>query len=1032
MSKDTTHTNEGLSEAYKEMMERTGFYRDGRPTTGVIEATTLRENSNGLLDKRIKYSAVIDSTKLNADAIFELSGSPCIYFTSLSQAEPDPAELAQLYKTAWNQGLAPMLWISTPTKVLLYNCYSKKPAPDDENHSKRHLIELFEQTEIGLRQLNDFAGRLQLESGRFWQHEKARQIDRRQRVDAALLADLREAEHLLMKEKLEPKVAHALLGRSIFVAYLHDRGVLDSSFFREHFNVENFVELLSSEFAESATYEVFEWVRKTFNGDLFPLEHKDEDGHVIHEQDLVNKTHLAKVGDLLAGVEMRTGQGRLWPYKFDVIPIELISSIYEMFIHSSNTQIARERSTYYTPINLVDLVLSEVFKQLHADANVLDLSCGSGVFLVESLRRLVARRVASGEEWSRELVRDTLYKQIYGVDISSEAVRIAAFSLYLTALELDPDMQSLDKIQFQHLRGKNLFDADAFDESASFNQKEPFAIKNFQAIVGNPPWRRKIANSLAEKYCKKRGYPITRRSLDQPFLWRIADFTNEKTLIGLILHSNPLFSHMPEALEARMKLLTRLNPLVIVNLSALRQDGLFPKSDAPATVLIAEGGHSQINGCFYLVCAEHSESFKRHGIIEIGPENIKKISIQHVISDTDVLKIASWGNARDMALIARLRATFPPLRSLVKEPRSIRRRNDEWLGGQGFQEAGGSQKAPKLIGKKWLPSGEMQPYLLEPEGLEEISPEQRFHRPRDPRIYEAPLVITTRGLGVNGFFSAFCLTDVVYTEEYYGISVPRHQEYFAHYLNGVLNSSLISYFLFLTASVWGVERDKIEPNDLLRLPLPTFIQDDNGHIVSLVVRLEERLRLTQNQAIRAEIKEQLDKAVFDLYDLSEVERILVQDTLNFTIDLRMKGETSKALDRPENEELKAYSLQLINTIQPFFRTLNEVMMEADIFETKTAPLQLIKFSVVPVPGRIPSIQVIAEQALDDVLGRIATQLPTRIAETIYTRRNLRIYEGNDYYIVKPSQRRYWSCSAALNDADTIISEQMKGNYASIR
>jgi hypothetical protein len=354
---------------------------------------------------------------------------------------------------------------------------------------------------------------------------------------------------------------------------------------------------------------------------------------------------------------------------------------------------------------------------------------------------------------------------------------------------------------------------------------------------------------------------------------------------------------MPEALEARMKLLTRLNPLVIVNLSALRQDGLFPKSDAPATVLIAEGGHSQMNGCFYLVCAEHSESFKRHGIIEIGPENIKKISIQHVISDTDVLKIASWGNARDMALIARLRATFPPLRSLVKEPRSIRRRNDEWLGGQGFQEAGGSQKAPKLIGKKWLPSGEMQPYLLEPEGLEEISPEQRFHRPRDPRIYEAPLVITTRGLGVNGFFSAFCLTDVVYTEEYYGISVPRHQEYFAHYLNGVLNSSLISYFLFLTASVWGVERDKIEPNDLLRLPLPTFIQDDNGHIVSLVVRLEERLRLTQNQAIRAEIKEQLDKAVFDLYDLSEVERILVQDTLNFTIDLRMKGETSKALDR---------------------------------------------------------------------------------------------------------------------------------------
>lgn len=1029
MSKDTMHTNEGVSEAYKEMMEHTGFYRDGRSTEGVIEAATLRENSNGLLDKRIKYSAVIDSTKLNANAIFELSGSPCIYFTSLSQAEPDPAELAQLYKTAWNQGLAPMLWISTPTKVLLYNCYSNKPAPDDEKHPGRHLIELFEHTEKGLRELNDFAGRLQLESGRFWQHEKAKQIDRRQRVDAALLADLQVAERLLVKAGLEGIVAHALLGRSIFVAYLHDRGILDSNFFRERFNVEHFVELLSSEFAKSATYKIFEWVRKTFNGDLFPLEHEDEDGHVIHEQDLVNKTHLAKVGDLLAGVEMKTGQGRLWPYKFDVIPIELISSIYEMFIHSSNTQIARERSTYYTPINLVDLVLSEIFKHLHADANVLDLSCGSGVFLVESLRRLVARRVASGGKWSRELVRDTLYKQIYGVDISSEAVQIAAFSLYLTALELDPDMQSLDKIQFQHLRGKNLFDADAFDESASFNQKEPFAIKNFQAIVGNPPWRRKNANSLAKKYCEKRGYPITRRSLDQPFLWRIADFTNEKTLIGLILHSNPLFSHMPEALEARMKLLTRLNPLVIVNLSALRQDGLFPKSDAPATVLIAEGRHSQVNGCFYLVCVEHSESFKRHGIIEIGPENIKKISIQHIVSDTDVLKIASWGNARDMALIARLRATFPPLQSLIKKPRSVKNRNEEWLGGQGFRGSG-TDKATKFYGKKWLPSGEMEPYRIDTDSLEPFRL-QGLDRSRDPQIYEAPLVITTRGLGADGFFSAFSPNDLIYTEEYYGISFPRQQEYSAHYLNGILNSSLASYFLFLTASVWGVERDKVEPNDLLRLPLPIPTKD-NQHKISLIVRFEEQLRVSQNQATSAEIKEQLDKAVFDLYDLSEVERILVQDTLNFTIDLRMKGEISKALDRPENEELKAYSLQLINTIQPFFRTLNEVMMEADIFETKTAPLQVIKFSVVPIPGRIPSIQVIAEQALDDVLRRIATQLPTRIAETIYTRRNLRIYEGNDYYIVKPSQCRYWSCSAALNDADTIISEQMKGNYASIR
>lgn len=1031
MIEDTRPTNGNLPAAYKEMMERTGFYRDGKPTSGIIEAVNLSKNNTDLLDKRIKYSSVIDPAKLNATAIFELSGSPCIYFTNLAQTDPDPAEIARLRKIAWNQGLAPMLWIITPTKVLLYNCYAR-PDPDNETDAKKHLIDLFEQTESGLRQLNDFAGRRQIDSGRFWEHDKARQIDRRQRVDESLLTDLEEVESLLVKAGLKTTVAHALLGRSIFVAYLQDRGILDTKFFHENFGVENFAELLlSTSIANAAKYEIFEWVRKTFNGDLFPLEHKDEFGHIIHERDLVDHPHLAKVGNFLAGVEMKTGQMRLWPYKFDVIPIELISSIYEKFIHSSDSRLARERSTYYTPINLVDLVLSEVFKQLPTNANVLDMSCGSGVFLVESLRRLVACRVASGEVWSREVIRDTLYNQIYGVDISKEAIQIAAFSLYLTALELDPDLQSLDKIKFHNLHEKNLYDADAFNIDAPFNEKGPFATKNFQAIVGNPPWRRKKANILAEEYCNQHNYPVTRRSLDQAFLWRIADFANENTVIGLILHSRPLFSHMSDSLEARKRLLTRFNPRVIVNLSALRQEGLFPKSDAPATILIAEGSNSNRTDTFFLACAEYTEAFKRHGIIEIGSENIKKISVEHVLSDSDALKIASWGTARDLALISRLRALYPPLRNLIKEPKSVKKRTLEWLGGQGFQGSGGSKIAPELVGKKWLPSGVMQPYLLATDGLEEILPERRYLFPRDVRIYEAPLVITKRGLNADGFFSAFSSDDVVYTEQYYGISFPHQQEYLAHFLNGVLNSYLASYFLFLTASVWGVERDKVEPNDLLRFPLP-IPTEDNEHLVALIVESVKKLGLSQVRATIAETKSQLNNAVFDLYDLSEVERVLVEDTVNYTIDFRMKREESTALEPPENEELIAYSSQLIDAIKPFLQALNEMAMIADIYETKTASLQIVKFSLDPFPGRIPPIRVIGGQVLDDVLKKIALQLPMKLADTVYTRRNLRIYSGSDFYVIKSSQRRYWNRSAALNDADTIISEQLKGNYAAVR
>src|SRR3990172_7089646 len=177
--------------AYEHAMELAGFYRSGRPALGVIDAASLRTSNQ--VDKRIRYSTVIDPSRLNATAIFELSGSPCIYFPRLDQADPPATELARLHELAWNQGLAPMLWVVTPAKVLLYNCYSG-PSSEDRANTQRHVIGIFEQTESDLRRLNDFAGRLQIESGTFWRHERAQRIDRRQRVDALLLEDLIDAE----------------------------------------------------------------------------------------------------------------------------------------------------------------------------------------------------------------------------------------------------------------------------------------------------------------------------------------------------------------------------------------------------------------------------------------------------------------------------------------------------------------------------------------------------------------------------------------------------------------------------------------------------------------------------------------------------------------------------------------------------------------------------------------------------------------------------------------------------------------------
>jgi hypothetical protein len=1003
---------------YQRVMEETGFYRNGVPTGGVIEAESLR-NDNQQLEKRIKYSPVIDPEQINATAIFELSGSPCIYFTQLEQSNPDPRELARLHKLSWNHGLAPMLWVVTPTNVRLYNCYSE---PTEDN-PESNLIALFENTEASLKQLNEHASRLQLESGEFWQWQNARKIDRKKRVDRVLVEDLHASEKKLRAEGLESQVAHALLMRSIFVAYLQDRGILDTQFFRSRFDVDSFTDLLSD---TSATNILFEWLKVTFNGDMFPVSSEEV-------QNSYEARHLEIVKDLVGGrTEIATGQGRLWRfYDFKVIPVELMSSIYENFLYSKDAQAAKELSVHYTPINLVDLVLDEVFKDLNGSAKVLDLSCGSGVFLVESLRRLVVKRWMNGEERSRELIRDTLYNQIYGVDVEPQATQIAAFSLYLTALELDYELDRnapiSDELKFRELIGRNLFSSNTFDESATFNKLKPFVSRSFDAIVGNPPWTQSKANNLTTDYCARKrpdegypnGYPIARsQNPDQAFLWRIGDFSSEKTKIGLLLHGKPFFSQTPKAHKAKEALLKRFRPLVMVNLSNLREEWIFPGSRAPTLILIAECRPAEPNDSFHFACPDRSFDFNRHGIIEISPENIKRLSVDGAATDPDMLKVASWAGARDMSLIQRIRALYPLIEKIAgSKPK------------QGFIAGSRSKKVPEELNqKKWLPSSTMSRYQIDVGDLDYFQ-EQWLEGSRKLSTYKAPLVITSAKLDSTGVFAAFSDEDIVFTEKYSGISFASDQENLAHYINGIINSSFASYFLFLTSSSWGVERDELKPVDLSRLPIPTPIEE-NANLVSGIVAIEHQLRtssLTQHQ----NLKNQLDEIVFELYDLDQTERVLVEDGVNLTINLRMERESSIALRKPSLDELKLYALQLIGVIQPFLQTLHERVLVADVIEVSNSPLHVVKFSFLPAPEPEHIIKTTQAQELKAVLNRIAEHLPQQIADQIYTRRDLRIYTGQDIYIVKPAQKRYWSRSAGLNDADLILSEHLRVNRAAI-
>lgn len=91
---------------------------------------------------------------------------------------------------------------------------------------------------------------------------------------------------------------------------------------------------------------------------------------------------------LTAKEEMKTGQLCLFPfYDFNIIPIELISNIYEILLGKEKQD--RDKA-FYTPEYLVDYIVNRTVGRCLFNENeckVLDPSCGSGIFWLNRFKR---------------------------------------------------------------------------------------------------------------------------------------------------------------------------------------------------------------------------------------------------------------------------------------------------------------------------------------------------------------------------------------------------------------------------------------------------------------------------------------------------------------------------------------------------------------------------------------------------------------------------------------------------------------------
>lgn len=1008
------------SPAFQAALKGTGYILEsGEPAHGLKFAG--QEMSPGL-------RSVLEARRigLHADAAFVDQKRPVSIFKDAGAEAPSDQEVREWHEMGWNVGVAPLLWVITPTEVRLYDCYKSPVVADPLQSTPTQALETFALDQVQPHsRLDKACGRLATESGAFWTGPVGRRIDRCHRVDRELLAEIDALEKRLTEvsqsengQQPGPAVdfAQRLIGRCIFTWYLLDRGLAQP--FLPHELGQDLGTMFET--AENA-FRLFGWLGSTLNGDLFPIDDLDA------ERNELTASHLELIRDFIDGhslVAGKEGQGRLFRFRFDAIPINLISSIYEQFARSSVAEEAKPQSLHYTPLEIVDFVLDPVFEGLPPGSSVIDPACGSGTFLVEAFRRLVWSE-AKDQPPSRALARRILYEQLFGIDCNPAALRITAFSLYLAATELaEEPVHDVRELRFEELIGRTLFKVDAIRTCLP-----PRIIdRKFDVVIGNPPWTYVGKGPRTASSTNDMLGP--RRSPDYAFLRLAQEISSAAGRIGMIMKATPFFSIDTMAINARNEIFEQLKPCAIVNLSLLRHEQLFSNVTDPSLVFfarckLARGPEQLLAGSI-----PWSPAFRRSGTLQVDPGEIRPVALKRVLSVPSILKAAVFGTVRDEWLLERLRRGFPTLQQVLEDPKTQFRNSY----GAGFI-VGRTNRIPCPPEYSEFPVlTRFAPFRLPAQQGKHTH--ETLHRPRDIAIFRGPLLICPEAIRTTpkSLRGRYCVAvsrdDLLYNSSFFGISFASADEYSIHLLSAVLNSSLTTFQLSLGGPNVGLERTTVKPQTIRSLRVPSLVGIPAQRVAAVVAT--ERCNAESGgdpDHLRA-----LDDAVFDLYGLDVEERVLAIETVERTrhLSCQRKSDYARLLRPPTNDDLRDYGSEVVQTINAYLEARGVRHVRAIIYRgglegfptgTGLDSSIAVRFaSAQGPPGPEPDIREGDHRGLRALAERVQGLLTSRPPPYLSESRQLRVYGTDDVTIMKPAQWRFWNRTSGLNDADKILAD----------
>lgn len=130
-----------------------------------------------------------------------------------------------------------------------------------------------------------------------------------------------------------------------------------------------------------------------------------------------------------------------------------------------------------------------------------------------------------------------------------------------------------------------------------------------------------------------------------------------------------------------------------------------------------------------------------------------------------------------------------------------------------------------------------------------------------------------------------------------------------------INSKFATYYLFLSTSSWGIERERILFDEMLSIPsiIESFTENHLSAINDLFEELKEELIDEKISFIKVEI----EKIINQVLDLNKKDLLLIDDCLKFQLNLFDKGIDSIGLLRSTLSENEAYASVVSDELNNF-------------------------------------------------------------------------------------------------------------------